>query len=89
LAAGDTLSKLNDEGNTNEEDSLTGTLTAYSFASEKMIEFKTYNRNALKSNTTYPGPAIIYEPTATTYIDSDFTCLIIAGGCLKLSQGDQ
>jgi len=89
LAAGDALSMAISQISTNEEDSLTGTLTAYSFASEKTIEFKTYNRGALKSNTTYSGPAIIYEPTATTYIDSDFTFSIIAGGCLKLSRGDQ
>ena len=89
LAAGDTLSKSNEDSNENEDDSPTGTIDAYSFASEKMMEFKTYNRDALKNGTAYSGPAIIYEPTATTYIDSDFTFSIIAGGCLKLSQGDQ
>ena len=89
LAAGDTLSKSNEDSNENEDDSPTGTIDAYSFASEKTMEFKTYNRDALKNGTAYSGPAIIYEPTATTYIDSDFTFSIIAGGCLKLSQGDQ
>lgn len=56
----------------------------YSFAADRRVTFNTVHRGDLEVNRRYSGPAIVYEPTTTTYVDSDFTYGVDDGACLSL-----
>jgi N-methylhydantoinase A len=56
----------------------------FSFASERRMTFQIVQRGDLEPGERYPGPAIVCEPTTTTYVDSDFTYGADASGCLSL-----
>lgn len=56
----------------------------FSFAEDRRVRFKTVHRGDLEPNRRYPGPAIVYEPTTTTYVDSDFSYGVDGSGCLSL-----
>lgn len=56
----------------------------FSFAENRRVRFETMHRGDLEPNRRYPGPAIVYEPTTTTYVDSDFSYGVDASGCLSL-----
>lgn len=58
----------------------------YSFAKDQRLRFMTAQRGDLVVGERYSGPAIIYEPTATTYIDADFSYGIDQNGCLLLQR---
>lgn len=64
----------------------TGNIRAYSFAADTTVDFTTCYRDALVSDREYRGPAIIYEPTTTTYVDDGFTFQVISGDCLQLTR---
>jgi N-methylhydantoinase A len=57
---------------------------AWSFAEETMLDFALLDRENLPIGSATPGPAIVAEPTATTYVDSDFTIRIDDYGCMRL-----
>ena len=50
-----------------------GTIETFSFALARRREFKTCHRDNLPVSRRFQGPAIVYEPTTTTYVDADFT----------------
>lgn len=56
----------------------------FSFAQDRRMRFKNVHRGDLETGRRYPGPAIVYEPTATTYVDSDFSYGVDVSGCLTL-----
>jgi N-methylhydantoinase A len=56
----------------------------YSFAADRRVTFNTVHRGDLEVNRRYSGPAIVYEPTTTTYVDSDFTYGVDGSACLSL-----
>jgi N-methylhydantoinase A len=60
--------------------------TAYSFAQERSCRATAIGRSLLEAGRTYEGPAIIYEDTATTYVDADFSYGLDANGCLLLTR---
>ncbi len=65
-------------------------IDAFSFALNKRCVFSTFHRGDLEPGKQYQGPAIIYEPTTTTYVDADFSFGIDDNGCLVLRhQGDK
>jgi len=57
---------------------------AWSFAHEAMLDFALLERESLPIGSVTPGPAIVAEPTATTYVDSDFLIGIDDHGCMRL-----
>lgn len=57
---------------------------AFSFALNKRCAFVAHHRGDLKTGERHHGPAIIYEPTTTTYVDADFSYGIDTNGCLTL-----
>src|SRR5581483_8159935 len=44
----------------------------YSFRKAAWTEFIIWDRAAIAPGATIDGPALIVEPTATTYVDSDY-----------------
>ena len=63
-----------------------GTGDYHSFAKDRRLPFVTVQRGDLAPGERYPGPAIVYEPTTTTYVDADFSYGIDANGCLLLQR---
>jgi N-methylhydantoinase A len=59
-------------------------IDAYSFALGKLVPFAVLDRAALPERERRRGPMIVTEPTATTYVDSDFDAELDAAGCLHL-----
>jgi N-methylhydantoinase A len=59
---------------------------AYSFAVGQNLPFKLFDRDALPIGQRFHGSAIIYEATATTYVDSGYVFGIDATGCLRLTR---
>ena len=64
----------------------TGSIKAYSFVGDATVDFTTCHREALVTGNAYQGPAIIYEPTTTTYVDDGFMFQVISGDCLQLTR---
>ena len=60
----------------------------YSFALDAECAAKTVQRASLQIGERHPGPAVIYEDTATTYVDADFSYGLDANGCILLSRED-
>jgi N-methylhydantoinase A len=58
----------------------------YSFAHECERTARTMNRSSLVAGHRYAGPAVIYEDTATTYVDADFSYGVDSNGCLVLTR---
>lgn len=70
------------------EDADTGpekTLPAYSFRLKRTTEFAIRNRDDLPVGEPVSGPAIITEPTTTTYVDAGWTITVDAAACLILT----
>ena len=59
-------------------------LDAFSFALGRHVPFAVIDRASLPAGRRRPGPMILLEPTATTYVDADFDAEIDAAGCLHL-----
>lgn len=57
---------------------------AYSFARGKFVKFAYIERRSLAVGKKISGPAIIFEPTTTTYVDADFNIELDASGCMHL-----
>jgi N-methylhydantoinase A len=58
----------------------------YSFAIDAERAARTLQRSSLKVGERHKGPAVIYEDTATTYVDIDFSYGLDANGCIVLSR---
>lgn len=58
----------------------------HSFAAGKQVAARTLQRTSLRAGEQHAGPAIIYEETATTYVDADFTYGVDEHGCLHLKR---
>lgn len=52
------------------------TLPAYSFTRGQTLDFAVIDRAALAIGEEVEGPAILLEPTATTYVDAGFTARV-------------
>ena len=59
---------------------------AYSFTEKKQMDFRILERSSIQVGDTLAGPAIINEPTATTYLDANWTCKVHGSGCLFISR---
>lgn len=57
---------------------------AFSFSRQEWMDFQLVNRTALRPGSTLSGPALVLEPTATTYLDADFTAEVGEENCLVL-----
>lgn len=56
----------------------------YSFAHERECTARTMVRSSLEVGRRHAGPAVIYEGTATAYVDADFSYGLDSDGCLVL-----
>ena len=63
-----------------------GTVRMHSFALGTFVDAATFERRFLTSGQRIPGPAIFYEETTTTYVDSDFVAEVGPLGCLHLTR---
>jgi N-methylhydantoinase A len=63
-----------------------GQRSVYSFAREASVPAATVHRSTLQPGVRKQGPAIIYEATATTYVDCDCSFGLDANGCLILER---
>jgi len=59
---------------------------AYSFMNEEWLDFAVYERSKLRSLQVLAGPAIIFEATATTYVDAGHTFVIDNSGYLVIRE---
>lgn len=60
-------------------------LEAYSFMRDAFCPFTVLERGALPAGTLLSGPAIVLEPTATTYVDAGFELEVSANGSLLIA----
>lgn len=60
------------------------TIEAFSFARDRRCTFAARHRGSLEPGVRHAGPAIVYEPTTTTYVDADFSYGVDAHGNLLL-----
>lgn len=58
--------------------------TAHSFTKGTAMEFKLLERDALPIGKRLHGPAIVFEATATTYVDAGYAIELDSAGCLRL-----
>jgi N-methylhydantoinase A len=61
------------------------TSTAYSFTREEWCEFDVLSRAAVAPGATFEGPAIVMEPTTTTYVDAGLHGVVHESGALILT----
>lgn len=61
-------------------------MDAHSFSQGKKLSFAILDRAELPADVTMSGPAVITEPTATTYVDAEFDIRVGVGGCLFLTR---
>lgn len=61
-------------------------MNAYSFSQSATASFALLDRAELPMDVTLSGPAVITEPTATTYVDAEFDIRVGVGGCLFLTR---
>jgi len=62
---------------------------AWSFAQDGFTDFALLQRAELATGEEIHGPAIISEPTTTTYVDSDYLIRIDDHGCMRLIRQEQ
>jgi N-methylhydantoinase A len=63
------------------------TIDAWSFAREQRLSFPIRPRAALAPGDTLAGPAILTEPTTTTYLDAGHTAEVHPTGALLITHG--
>lgn len=56
----------------------------YSFALARSMTARCLSRSSLAMGERHAGPAVIYENTATTYVDAEFTFGLDENGCISL-----
>ncbi len=62
-----------------------GSLAAYSFTRGEHLPFALVDRASLSEGGAVEGPAILFEDTATTYLDAGFTARLHESGSLFLT----
>jgi N-methylhydantoinase A len=62
-------------------------LEAYSFTLGEHAEFAVFERGSLEAGSRLAGPAIVLEPTATTYVDAQFSLEVNQTGTLFIDDG--
>jgi len=65
-----------------------GAQQVYSFARDRDEGATTHYREGLRIGERKRGPAVIYEDTATTYVDADFSFCLNRNSCLLLTRED-
>lgn len=60
-------------------------VSAYSFRARTRLDFSVLSRSELAPGSTVAGPAIVTEPTATTYVDDGFSIDVHPSGALLIS----
>jgi N-methylhydantoinase A len=58
------------------------TIRAYSFTNGDWTDFRIVHRSSIGADAPLPGPAIILEETATTYLDAEFEARVDPSGAL-------
>lgn len=61
------------------------TIEAWSFTSAQRMPFRVIERSTIGPDATVNGPAIILEPTATTYVDQSWSARVREAGSLFLT----
>ncbi len=61
-----------------------GRTTAWSFAAGERVEFAVVDRASLRAGDVLAGPALVLEPTASTYVDASFRAEVHGTGALVL-----
>ena len=64
--------------------STTNHVDTYSFSRQDYSVFAVVERSQLDIDRQHEGPAIIIEPTTTTYVDSDCLYFVNTGDCLRI-----
>jgi N-methylhydantoinase A len=62
-------------------------IEAYSFTLGEHTEFAVFERDSLAVGSRLAGPAIVLEPTATTYVDAQFSLEVDQTGTLFIDDG--
>ena len=65
------------------------TVSSYSFAAKERLEFAVRERADLELGVALAGPAIVFEPTATTYVDSGFTVTATESSALSIVRTEE
>jgi N-methylhydantoinase A len=63
------------------------TARAFSFAADDWLDFGVIDRASLAPGDTFSGPAIVLEPTTTTYVDAGLDGSVHETGVLLLTKG--
>jgi N-methylhydantoinase A len=61
------------------------TAPAFSFAAGEWLDFQVVDRAELAAGDTFAGPAIVLEPTTTSYVDAGLEGRVHDGGALLLT----
>ena len=67
-------------------DGARGTTVAWSMSQGGELEFAVVDRSKLAAGTRLCGPAIVQEPTTTTYLDAGYMAEVHAGGALLIGK---
>ena len=73
-------------GATGKGESRRGTCRSWSAEQGDWLEFAIMERAALAAGETFDGPAILLEPTTTTYLDSGYAARVHEFGCLVITR---
>ena len=65
-----------------------GTVHAWSPTQNERRPFRVIERSSISPGETVAGPAIILEPTATTYLDEGWSARVLEAGALFLTKED-
>jgi N-methylhydantoinase A len=60
-------------------------MSVYSFTQEEWLDFAIHERASIDDGVVLAGPALIFEPTATTYVDAGFRVTLDQSGSLSIS----
>ena len=63
-------------------------MRAYSFSEERWLDFAHVERAGLHPGARLEGPAIVFEETATTYIDAGFSAAVDESGALFVTTSE-
>jgi N-methylhydantoinase A len=63
-----------------------GPIEAYSFTAKRRLDFSVIHREALRPGAVVYGPALLLEPTTTTYIDLGFEALVLTDRTLRMRE---
>jgi N-methylhydantoinase A len=62
-----------------------GSVSAFSFTRSEWLDFAVVDRSSLDPASALPGPAILLEDTATTYMDAEFEARVHESGSLLIA----